>query len=463
MLMDEERREKKPDLTRNLPQEILQLIVSLLPMKDAVRTSILSTAWSSLWRPPLVVRLPAAGSDHDHQIMIKKIVATFMKNHDSPRQIKIREDQLDHDQNDIQNMVVVATKGIDKELHLDFPEVKNSSTNFSVFKLEPETFVADMTSSFVPLMIKTLHLRCVTGLAENFVSALFSSCCFLEILKFEKCGGLRRIDIVTNGNSTNLQLLEFSDCSTVESIKISVPNLKSFYYKGVLPTTVELEGTPLLVDVKFDVEDGLGQNEFDCEQVLLFLASLKDIELLTLSGWLIEWLCCAGVIFGSLDFSFSKLKKLWLIHSVMDTRKRDSLACFLNITPFLEMLFINISNYQNTMPAPIFHQYWHEPHLWMDNATVKSNASQLKYLKVVNITGFSKHEDELLLVDLLLFKALNLKEMLVTSSLNNINASWKVRKMPFSHITIWLKNNPKCMVVSSSNNKFLFVLTEVRT
>lgn len=56
----------------------------------------------------------------------------------------------------------------------------------------------------------------------------------------------------------------------------------------------------------------------------------------------LKWLCTAGVIFGRLEFKFNKLKEFWWIDYVMDTRKRDSLACFLNMTPFLERLLVKV-------------------------------------------------------------------------------------------------------------------------
>lgn len=63
------------------------------------------------------------------------------------------------------------------------------------------------------------------------------------------------------------------DCPSIDSVTICAPNLKSFWYQGVLPI-IQFENTPQLVDVVLNLRDGLGNTEFDCEDVLSFLASL---------------------------------------------------------------------------------------------------------------------------------------------------------------------------------------------
>lgn len=89
---------------------------------------------------------------------------------------------------------------------------------------------------------------------------------------------------------------------------------------------------------------------------------------------------------------------------------------------------------------------------------VKSNASQLNHLKIVNFTGFKKEEDELLLMDLLLHKAIALKAMIVTLSTDNL--SWTVTKIPQSQLKKTLRCHSKRTVVSSSTIDCSFVLTE---
>lgn len=62
-------------------------------------------------------------------------------------------------------------------------------------------------------------------------------------------------------------------------------------------------------------------------------------------------LCSAGVIYGKLEFQFSRLKVLHWSDSSINSTKRDSLACFLNICPELSELFIDVS----CLPLVEFH------------------------------------------------------------------------------------------------------------
>uniref|UniRef100_A0A5B7C4S4 Uncharacterized protein n=1 Tax=Davidia involucrata TaxID=16924 RepID=A0A5B7C4S4_DAVIN len=434
------------DFISSLPCEILQQIISLIPLKEAVRTSILSTAWRSLWSP-FQVELDIDSSHITSDEASKKLMqamAMFLKSRTSPELLKFCLSIPEKEK----GLVFFAIKGVEKELCLDFSGGKQITSNFDLI-LEPSCPIETLSFS----SLKTLHLRSVNHLGKNLVSTLFSNCQLLESLKLEKCTGLQSIDIKANNC---LQSFIVIDCPNMVSITISAPSLKSFWYRGVLPQ-IQLKTSPQLVDVILNLREGLGQNEFDCEDVLSLLASLIDIEILTISGWLLEWLCTAGVIFGRLEFQFSKLKELCWIGSLMDRPKRDSLACFLNIVPFLEKLFVNIDQSYSSIPCPFFHHYWHEPHLWMDYATVKSNASQVEHLKLFKLIGFTNEEDQLLLIDILLNKATNLNSMIVTSL---DNQSWRVSKIPYSQLKQTSRCYSKQVGISSPNKECYFGLRE---
>ncbi|KAM7468107.1 hypothetical protein LguiB_015669 [Lonicera macranthoides] len=343
------------DFISNLPYELLQVIVSLIPFKEAIKTSILSTTWRQIWRP---CEMNLEFNAHEITSFgatqkLNQITGSFVNSSYDPHALKLFLTNP-------KSPFLMATKGLNhEELHLEFFS-KDELVLSSINLVSEQSVISHKPNKLSSL--KTLNLKSITHLADNYISVLFSNCLVLESLKIEKCKGLKNINIKAN---SCLKRFIAVDCPSIDSITICAPNLKSFWYQGVLPK-IEFENTPQLVDVVLNLRDGLGNIEFDCEDVLSFLASLEDIETLTISGWLIE-----------IDQSYPSIT--W----------------------------------------PMFHQYWHEPHLWMDCETVlKSNyASQLSHLKLINIVGFKPEEDHLLLMELLLHKSLSLKEMTVNSAL----------------------------------------------
>jgi hypothetical protein len=138
------------------------------------------------------------------------------------------------------------------------------------------------SSTFASL--KILHLGSITHLAKNMVEALFSNCQHLEALKLVKCNGLQRLDL---RGGIHFESFEMVDCPEVININLSAPNLRSFRYHGVLPC-IQIEETSSLTSALLDFGDGPGHSEFDCEEFISLLKALKDVEILTLTGWLLE-------------------------------------------------------------------------------------------------------------------------------------------------------------------------------
>ncbi|EXB67888.1 F-box protein [Morus notabilis] len=349
----------KLDLMSDLPCEILRHIISFLPLKEAVRsTSVLSTTWRQLLAPLSVNLEPNTKGIANIQQVLGRFLRSYVS-HERLKLISFRAagDDDGEDLKDDVGLIAMATKGVEKELHLHFMEnSRKSRTIDHGFHLKmQQTLVLGNVQSFSSL--KTLHLRSVDHHATRLVSDLFACCRRLESLTLEKCGGLE--DLHVEG-CNSLQSLTILDCGDIVSITICARNLKSFSYRGVLPR-MQLQSASDLVEANLDFRYGVGGNEFDLEEVLCLLDSLKEVQILTLCGWLLE-----------MDQSFS------------------------------------------SFPCPFFHQHWHEPHLWMDYEMVKSNTSQLKHLKIFELSGFSSDDSELLLMELLLNKAVVLESMIVT-------------------------------------------------
>ncbi|CAI9780138.1 unnamed protein product [Fraxinus pennsylvanica] len=437
--------EERPDLISNLPEEVLQLIISMIPFKEAIQKIILSTAWRSLVNP-FQVNLEydwIQSTNIESREKMKKSIGSFLKSCDnSPQTSKLYLQSTEG--NDHKHFGICA-KGSHGEFLLDFPvQKKEVPFNFDLI-LEPEC------SSFSS--IRRLYLRSVSHFVGNLVVDLFAGFQFLETLNLEKCVGLQNIDIRSHDY---LKKLVIVDCPNIISITLSAPNLESFSYQGVL-STIQLNYIQHLVDFTLNLRDGLGHNNFDSEDVISLISSLRDVEILTISGWFIELLCSAGVIFERLGFLFDKLKELHIIDPKISQKTLNSFACFLNITPFLEKLFAEVDESSSPVECPFIHQYWHEPHLWMDYATVKSTASQLKYLKFIKLTGFKSESDLILLMDLLLHKAVNLKQMILISSERD---SWMVARIPQSQLKFYSKR--RCTVISCPNTDVSIVLIDAR-
>ncbi|KAK6943711.1 F-box domain [Dillenia turbinata] len=437
---------KRFDLISRLPNEILHHVVSCLPLKEAVRTCSLSSSWKCLWAPfqvNLNFKLSEV-SGEELEAEVKKILHTFLRHYDSHGICKCYSRSENGQKKFLEangDLFFLAVKGVEKELHLNFSEVEEITSEFNL-KLEvPPNAGFHNHSCFSSL--KSLHLRSITHLTENLVSSLFTNCLVLESLMLENCSGLQSIDIKANDC---LQSITVMDCPEMVSIILSAPSLKKFSYKGVI-LQIQLRNTVSLFDVLLDFEHVSSNYEFECEEILTLLASLKEVEMLSLSGWLLEWLCLAGVIFEWLEFQFSKLKVLHWTDSSMDKHKRDSLACFLNITPVLENLLIRaslkpfstqaslnsnakfINQSRISVSPPYINTFWHEPHLWVDYCSVRSNASRLENLRVVKLVGLANDEIQLQLMDLLLKKAIMLESITLTSLEKH---SWRIFKVPQS-------------------------------
>ncbi|KAI8560433.1 hypothetical protein RHMOL_Rhmol04G0254700 [Rhododendron molle] len=396
--MEEERIETTMS---NLPPEILRQIVSLIPLKEAVRTSTLSTSWKTLWTPFQVEfdsdpNQITSHTDDEASKKINQIVGLLSKSCSSPELWRFSL-QMEKTQ---KPLFFSAAKGGGggggEELHLDFFEKgKTIQSNFNLV-YDPTPGISNFSS------IKTLHLVSVNIIANNLVSTLFSSCRFLESLKLEKCSGIQSIDIKA---SDSLNSFEVVGCEEVESIAISAPNLKSLWYRGALPL-IQINGCLNLVDVVLDLREGFGRSEFDCEDVLNLLSSLKDVEILKISGWLLE-----------------------------TDQNLSSITC------------------------PYFHQFWHEPHLWMDYETVTSNVCQLQHLKLIQLEGFANEEDDqlMMLMDLLLRKSIALKSMTVISPEKQ---SRRVMKIPKSQLNHTSACSPKRLVLCSPYEDYFFGLIE---
>lgn len=279
-----------PDFLSALPNDVIHAIFSFLPLKHAVQTSFLSTAWRRLWIPihvNLDVDLDEAAGSHEVSKVVTGLIGTFLISCNGPRKLCLGLPKSEKVNLKGKNeWILMATKVEKKELHLSFSE-GNRPTRDN-FHLILDINCPSLRNSFrfasSFASLKILHLRSLTHLSKNMVAALFSNCQLLEALKLVKCIGLQHLDLKGGSHFESFEML---DCPQVVKVDLSAPNLKSFRYRGVL-SCIQIKEASGLIDALLDFRGGPGLWEFDCEEIISLLKALKDIEVLTLSGWLIE-------------------------------------------------------------------------------------------------------------------------------------------------------------------------------
>ncbi|KAK4776061.1 hypothetical protein SAY87_024022 [Trapa incisa] len=407
--MEDEKKTLEADFISSLPDDILRHISSFVPTKEAMRTAVLSTRWRRLWMPNrLSFYLDTDSAEMNRGAFVEMVVGTslqalagkFLGSFEAPEALELcfsgRGSEL---------MTIKATKGVEKVLHLHFSDnnIKHSGSCSLILQH------AASTVAYTVSELRRLHLVSLASIGSGFVSSLFSICHLLQSLSIEGCTGLESITIDKN---SSLQELAILDCPNLDSVFICALELKSFRYRGALGK-IELNSMLSLEEVELDLRDGHGPGEFDCEEVLSLLESMKDVQGLRVSGWLLERLCSAGVIYGKLDFQFSRLKALYWTDSSITSTKRDSLACFLNMCPELTELIVQVGQALAQVETPVVHHYWHEPHLWRDFDAVKADVLPLKHLKTVRVVlgNLTAEELRLSLMELLLERAVAIESM----------------------------------------------------
>ncbi|KAK4835249.1 hypothetical protein QYF36_007412 [Acer negundo] len=365
----------KDDLVSHLPDDILHCIISLLPYKSAVKTSILSTRWKNLWKMNLV----RMGTIEGAVIAISSFLIDF---NDLYRFRNIWGIQFNFHRGN----VLLASVSPNRKLHLDFSTTKQEfprqfgwqldlNCQRSVYLPPPPTF-----------FIKTLHLVSVSYYTNEAVSSLVSNFHFLESLIIAKCNGLRSLRIVGSRMLGNLTVF---DCPQLKSLHIKASKLHTFRYRGVLPWFSFEYYESSLADAMFDFRKGPGYR-FVNHDFNVFLCGIRSAKNLTLCRWTFEKLIYPSLPQHRFYFlNILTVKELWWIDCLNDEElyDTDTLIYFLKFCPSLEILSVTIDpkSYQVLGTGTFFPEI--------------TRHTGLEKLRVVKLDGFRSQEDEISLAE----------------------------------------------------------------
>ncbi|OMO96981.1 hypothetical protein COLO4_14934 [Corchorus olitorius] len=247
----------------NLPDEILCQIISYLPFKVAVETSLLSTPWKHLWKNYLEEN---GKTIEDVIAAISKFVHDFNEIH-RPR--KVFGLKFNYANNGGVMLATVATSSThDRTLLLDFSGI------------QPKYF----SSKFFLVRLKSIHLISVP--VKSF-KVLESKC--LESLRISKCNRLETLDIK---NVELLKSLTILDCPKFESLDIEgSKSLSRFRYRGTLNIPKFRKGCYFgeLNDAMLCFRQGPGsKHDTDYINRHMPIIYVKSLVSLTLCRWVSE-------------------------------------------------------------------------------------------------------------------------------------------------------------------------------
>ncbi|KAL8142274.1 hypothetical protein V2J09_015306 [Rumex salicifolius] len=384
-----------PDLLSDLPLSIVESILTLLPIRDAIRTSILSSKWRYRWAslPQLVFDESCVNPSSEKAIAennLKNFITHVLLLHTGPiHKFKLSTSYLQSCPSDIDQWLLFLSRNDIRELCLDLGETHwfhMPSCIFSCKKLTHlELFRCELDPSptfkgFVSL--KTLILQDVL-VPSDAIESLFANC----------------------------PLLENFTWSYFESLEISInaPNLKSLCLEGEFKE-VSLEYTPLLAEMAVTVYMNDDSNAEQLEQkssvcnFAKFLGSLSNLERLIGHVYFTKYLSI-GIEHWHHSLVYNHLKVIELYQvSFEDMKEILVVLCVIMSAPNLHELQISGSP-NAASPSEV-------PDVCFVDMECSSDFA-FKQLKVVKITDTSGLLNEMKFIKFLLGSSPVLETMII--------------------------------------------------
>ncbi|KAF7070431.1 hypothetical protein CFC21_075955 [Triticum aestivum] len=255
------KRKKQGLQLTNLPTDILCSILSQLPIKEAVRTSILSEQWKCLWHHhpnlvftlssmlPIPRTLPLTPNDDElrkHEFTQR--VDAVLQQHSGVgvENVQFRAPFEDDQRDQINRWVNFAIASKAKQLIFDFLTASpmRPPYNFDLRLLDDSN---------------SLHLRCKTlfrfsqgtNITDDDLQLLVSSCCVLELLGIASCRMLTRVQLSHPSNP--LKHLHVHDCRLLQAMELNF-GLVELEYSGP-SILLSPPGTLLLKNMCIELND----------------------------------------------------------------------------------------------------------------------------------------------------------------------------------------------------------------
>ncbi|XP_059648643.1 F-box/FBD/LRR-repeat protein At1g13570-like [Cornus florida] len=384
-------RSSATDIMSNLPSEVTENILMLLPLRDAVRTSILSRKWRYKWvnLPQLVFddTLVKDSMENDDPLLhskLFKIIFQVLLLHNGPivkftlsiSALKICSE--------IHPLMVFLSKNGIRELAIDICDLNGYRFPSSLFSCEELRQLYLSNCSFDPPLtfkgfsrITSLEFILV-DFGDGVLEKLVSSCPLLERLKLE---GPMYYD----------------------NLEIDAPNLK-FLSSNARFKYIHFQNAPLLAVVLITSDDD--EEDGKAYQMIDVFGCLPVIETLQLGRRFLKFLTVGGVP-ERLLFTLDHLKVLQLDEVYCrEIAEVSFVLCLIKSAPNLKKLEIEMFTSKDDDTGPVLE--FLEMQLYSDVS--------FNQLREVKMQFYSGTRPELEFIKLILAKSPMLETMLIESS-----------------------------------------------
>ncbi|CAM0908767.1 unnamed protein product [Alopecurus aequalis] len=394
----------------DLPAEIQTAVMSLLPLKEAVRASVVSTSWSMLWT--FHSNLCFYGGPFD--LHLERDLQDTTKDHNIVELIKFKRAKFIDDVNGIiqRHSGIGVNKfsircGLHKEdldhLHRWIRFAATSKANIIGFNLEKSFWESKELKEVHHFPLEALDVQgnsCVQSFFLAHVSIkLHSGICGFNILRrlvlkcvqifgdfpglLVNCSALEDLEIINCFGVTNLSIPHQLDKlhhllivrMDVEMIEVHAANLAHFEYEGefipiVLHGCSKLEKATMMIDGR----KGLGR-------VFTLVPSILPVKILNVKAWIVRYKQLQKVTPRSHRI-FTHLRHMTCELMVCSEEPNAGngvlqLAYCLNVAPQLETLRLDMIYSGGTA--------------WSDEVVVEEEGSPMcrhDHLRTVYIGGF---------------------------------------------------------------------------
>ncbi|XP_010241355.1 PREDICTED: putative F-box/FBD/LRR-repeat protein At1g78760 [Nelumbo nucifera] len=443
----QEEKEVTDAIINRLPVSLLSLIISRLPIEEAVRTDAVSRRWKHLWRWIMHIDFDSFTEKRYSLDQVSRIIncvfslhcgnicscrithyLSHNKNGDvkgwiehlRDRRRRIQELALTcvddpHDLGDLLFLPVIIEQ---EQISNDLPPGIFGCQSLRVLELN-KYFLRDASPFENCANLQTLNLQSVC-LSDDTLNKIISNCVALENLILSKCCGLSKLWI----NCGNLKSLEISFfiCKW-EEIDIQAMNLASLVIDTVHCPHGFRFNTPKLTELRINHQGG--QNFFPNHQWEFRMVNnqqllrrnfmigrggyTKTAEILeSCSGLYVKPRTSHNLHYDDeYTCSFNNLRRLFIKVNLKDVRQATIIAFFFRWCFCLQELNIEIDDGRmsesdhDCLPYPVS-QFWERREYWISYS-----------LRRVQMKGFRGHVLEIEFAKLLLTKISLLENMVI--------------------------------------------------